>query len=167
MQILNSNANRLELEHRPMQWIVGLGVVCAVLAIALLKALLEAQLGGVAISSLMLAALGWIWLTRIFLIVRLTADRDVGTLRITIVSRFGETFRERDLADLSGAEIETRYSETSSVAEPGLVLKFGNERHRMKLFKPDAAELLQAAEAINAWLEQTRSSQAVAGEAAQ
>jgi hypothetical protein len=154
MQLLNKSTSRLELEHRPMQWIVGLGIVCAVLVLALLKALIELAFGGMAISAVLLAAIGWIWLTKIFVTVRLLADRDAGTLRIATVSRFGEKFRERDLDDLTGAEVETRYRETNSVAEPGLVLKFGSERHRMDLFKPDPAELLQAAEAINAWLAQ-------------
>lgn len=166
MQLLSKSTSRLELEHRPMQWIVGLGIACAVLVLGLLKAMLEGEFGGMAISAVLLAAIGWIWLTKIFVTVRLLADRDAGTLRIATVSRFGEKFRERDLADLTGAEVETRYRETNSVAEPGLVLKFGSERHRMDLFKPDPAELLQAAEAINSWLAQASIRQSVVGDPA-
>lgn len=155
MRILNVSKMRLELEYRPQQWIIGLGVACAVLAIALLKALFGGEFGGAGIASVMLAAIGWLWLTRIFQTVRLTADRDAGTLRIATVSLFGERFRERDLTDLTGAEVETRFNESHSSAEPSLVLRFGSERHRMNLFKPDPADLLQAAESINAWLAQS------------
>jgi len=155
MQILNASETKLELEYRPQAWIVGLGLVCAVLVIGLLKALFEGEFGGVAIAGVMLAFIAWVWLTRIFLTVRLTADRDAGTLRIATVSRFGEKFRERDLADLTGSEVETRFDENHSGAEPGLVLSFGSERHRLDLFKPDPADLLQAAESINAWLART------------
>lgn len=155
MDVVNQSPERLELEHRPMQWIVGLGTVCAVLVLGLLKALFEGEFGGAGIAAFMLATIGWVWLTRIFVTVRLTADRDTGTLRIATVSRFGEKFRERDLADLTGSEVETRFDEYHSGAEPGLVLCFGSERHRMELFKPDPADLLQAAEAINAWLART------------
>ena len=155
MQIVNLSEMRLELEYRPQQWIIGLGLVCAVLALASLKALFEGEFGGAGIALVMLAAIGWIWLTQIFLTVRLTADQNAGALRITTVSFFGEKFRERDLSDLTGAEVETRFDESNSSAEPGLVLRFGSERHRMSLFKPDPAELLQAAESINAWLAQS------------
>jgi hypothetical protein len=155
MRILDVSKMRLELEYRPQQWIIGLGMVCVVLAIALLKALFGGEFGGAGIASVMLAAIGWLWLTRIFQTVRLTADRDAGTLRITTVSLFGEKFRERDLTDLTGAEVETRFDESLSSAKPSLVLQFGSERDRMNLFKPDPADLLQAAESINAWLAQS------------
>ncbi len=164
MQLVQQTREKLELEHRPMHWIIGLGLVCAILAIGLLKALFEAEFGGAAVAAVMLAVIGWVWLTQIFLTVRLVTDHSAGTLRISTTSLFGERFKERALADLSGAAVETRYSEDNSSAEPGLVLKFGDERHPMKLFKPDPADLMQAAAAINAWLAQARTTATNAGE---
>lgn len=156
MQVLNATETRLELEYRPMNWIIGLGIVCAILMIGLLNALFEAEFGGAAVAATMLAAIGWIWLTQIFLTIRLVSDRSAGTLRISKTSLFGEQFRERALGDLRGAEVETRFDENYSHAEPGLVLLFGqavpHERVRIELFKPDPADLMQAAEAINTWL---------------
>lgn len=154
MQLVQQTQQKLELEHRPMHWIIGLGLVCAILAIGLLKALFEAEFGGAAIAGVMLGVIGWVWLTQIFLTVRLIADCNAGTLRISTTSLFGERFKERALGELTGAEVETRYSEDNSNAEPGLVLKFGDERHPMRLFRPDPADLLQAAAAINTWLAQ-------------
>ncbi|MDT8439875.1 MAG: hypothetical protein RQ729_12800, partial [Wenzhouxiangellaceae bacterium] len=156
MNITNHSPQRLELEHRPTHWIIGLGLICAALLLFALKALFDGEWTGVAIAGAMLAGVGWVWLTQVFLTVRLSAEQDGDRLKITTISLFGEKFRERELADLTGAEVETRYSETSSTREAGLVLKFGSERHPISLFKPDPADLLQAAESINAWLKQTR-----------
>lgn len=152
MNVTDQSPERLELEHRPMPWIIGLGMVCAALLLFATMALIEGEFAGVAIAGLMVLAVGWVWLTQVFLTVRLSADRDEDRLKITTISLFGEQFRERALADLTGAEIDTRYRETDSSAEPSLVLRFGSERHPIKLFKPDPADLLQAAESINAWL---------------
>jgi hypothetical protein len=165
LNITGLSPERLEFEHRPMNWIVGLGIVCAALLLFLLKALIDGALPGVAIASLMLLAIAWVWLTQIFLTVRLSADRGTGILRITTISLFGETFRERPLDDLTGAEVDTRYRESDSSAEPTLVLRFGSERHPIQLFKPDPADLLQAAEAIKGWLNQHQPGTEPAGEA--
>ena len=164
MNLVHQSPERLELEHRPMSWIVGLGIVCAVLLLGVLKALIEGELTGVAIAGLMLLVIGWVWLTRIFLTVRLSADRGNDSLRITTISLFGEKFRERALADLTGAEVDTRYRESDSSAEAALVLMFGSERHPIQLFKPDPGDLLQAAESINAWLKQGQPRTEPAGE---
>ena len=167
MNVINQSPERLELEYRPMSWIVGLGMVCAVLLLGALKALFDGELTGVAIASLMLLAIGWVWLTQIFLTVRLSADRGNGSLRITTISLFGEKFRERALADLTGAEVDTRYRESDSSAEAALVLMFGSERHPIQLFKPDPGDLLQAAESINAWLTQAQTRPAKAGDSSE
>jgi len=158
MQLIRASESRLELAHRPTEWMIGLGLVCVVLAIALLKALLELALNGVLISAVLLAALGWIGLTRIFVRQSLIADRNTNTLRFARVSLTGESHEDYPLAALRRAETETRYNEHSSRPEPGLVLELADveppRRLRLPLFRPDPADLLQAADSINAWLAQ-------------
>lgn len=73
-------------------------------------------------------------------------------MNISATSLPGEQFRERALAKLSGAEVETRYSETTSIAEAGLMLRFCTERFLVELFKPDPTDLLQAADLIENWM---------------
>lgn len=164
MNLVHQSPDRLELEHRPMSWIVGLGIVTAMLLLFTLKALIDGEFGGVAIGGLMTLAIGWVWLTQVFLTVRLGADRGSDRLKITTISAFGEKFRERALADLTGAEVDTRYCESNSSAETALVLRFGSERHPIRLYRPDPADLLQAAAAINAWLGQAPTANTPSGD---
>ncbi|MFW6340682.1 MAG: hypothetical protein ACOC0Q_07420 [Wenzhouxiangella sp.] len=164
MKVTSQSCERLELEHRPISWIVGMGITTAMLLLFTLKALIDGEFGGVAIAGLMTLAIDWVWLTQAFVTVRLNADRASDRLKITTTSAFGENFRERALADLTGAEVDTRYCESSSSAKTALVLRFGSERHPIQLFKPDPADLLQAATAINTWLGQAQTTNNPSGD---
>lgn len=148
--------SRLALAHRPIPWMIGIGLLCTILCISLLKALLEVAIGGILISAFMLVTLGWIALTRIFVRLTLLADRDSDRLRLSRQTLGGISHQDYPLRSLRGAETEIRYSEHSSAAQPGLVLCLDDTqtttRLRLPLFRPDPADLLQASETINTWL---------------
>lgn len=156
MNIVHQSADRLALEHRPMAWMVGLGVMAAVLLIAAISALADGALGGAAVAGALLGAIGWVALTRVFRRVALVADRSTGVVGITTTTLLGEQAETHALADLLRAEVESRYRTTDSTVEPGLVLVLDRgdrpERLRLDLFRPDPADLLQAEQQINGWL---------------
>lgn len=156
MNVVTRTDEHLELAHTPMPWIIGLGCVLFVLCIGLLKALAEGAFGGIIISLAMLAALGWIMMTRILRTLRVIAHRGLGKLRISATTLRGETSAEYPLSDLVCAEIETRHDKNTSRPEPTLVLVMNESseppRLRLDPFRPDPLDLLHACESINTWL---------------
>jgi len=156
MNVVRQTATVLQLEHFPMPWVIGLGAVQAVLVIGVFQALFQGAFGPVALMLAMLAAIGWIWLTKIFRRLQIVLDRDAGTLRISASTPLGEQGADYPLAELTRAEVQTRHDSNSS-PEQHLVLVLGNAEPPRRLwpdpFKPDAAELLNASARINAWLE--------------
>lgn len=155
MKVVHQTDAVLQLEHFPTPWVIGLGTVLGVLLMALVKALVEFEFGGMAIASLMILAIGWVWLTRIFRRLQILLNRDTNVLRISVTTPLGEQGTDYPLTELTRAEVQTRH-DSNSVAEPRLVLVLGNAEPPRRLwpdpFKPDAADLLQVSERINAWL---------------
>jgi len=156
MNVVRQTDTILQLEHFPMPWVIGLGAVQAVLVIGLFQALFDGAFGPVALMLMMLGAIGWIWLTKIFRRLQIVLDRAEGTLRISASTPLGEQAADYPLAELTGAEVQTRHDSNSN-PEPHLVLVLGNAAPPRQLwpdpFKPDPAELLSASASINAWLE--------------
>lgn len=156
MNVLRETDEVLELEHVPVPWIIGLGAVVMVLAIGLIRALVELSLEGILISLVMFAALSWIMLKWVVRRLRVVADRGAGTLRIIAWTPLGEGSASYPLPALLRAEIETRHDRNTSTPEPALVLVMGDasppRRVRLDPFRPDPADLLQACARINAWL---------------
>lgn len=156
VNVSHQDAGRIELEHLPTQWVVGLGAVCLVLVIGLVRALIEGATEGALVALAMLAALSWILVTRVFRRVRLSADRGTGQLRISAGTLLGEWEETYPLADLLRVEVDTRYEESTSAPRPSLalVLKEAGEtrRVRLDLFRPRPEDLLSSSERVNAWL---------------
>lgn len=156
MRVIHQGDDRIELEHLPTQWVIGLGAVCFVLVIGLVRALFEGAIQGALLALAMLAALSWIVLTRIFRRVRLVVDRGAGQVRVSASTVFGENETTYPLADLLRVEVDTRYDEDDSTSEPtlALVLADGGKPRRVRLdpFRPRPEDLLDASERINAWL---------------
>jgi hypothetical protein len=155
MNVVLQTDTRLQIEHLPIPWIIGLGAVCLVLLIGLIRALIEGAWGGALIAAVMLAALAWMCLTKIFTRLQIIFDRDTNSLTINATSLLGEQSASYPLADLTRAEIETRH-DSNSTPEPRLALVLGNAQSPQRLsadpFRPDPADLLHASERINAWL---------------
>jgi hypothetical protein len=156
MNVLRETDEVLELEHVPVPWIIGLGAVVIVLAIGLIRALVELSLEGILISLVMLAALSWIMLKWVVRRLRVVADRGADTLRIIARTPLGEGSASYPLSALLRAEIETRHERNNSTPEQALVLVMDDasptRRVRLDPFRPDTADLLQACARINAWL---------------
>lgn len=155
MHVVQLTDTTLQLEHFPVPWVIGLGMVQVVLLFALIKAVVDGALGGMAISLAMLLVIGWVWLTKVYRRLRVVLDRERSALRISTTTLLGEQAAEYPLAELTGAEVETRHG-ANSIPETRLVLVLGNAEPPRRLwpapFKPDPVELLNASERINAWL---------------
>jgi hypothetical protein len=156
MQVVHQAEDKIELEHVPTQWVIGLGAVCFVLLIGLVRALFEGAVQGALVALAMLAALSWLILTRIFRRVRLVLDRGAGEVRVGAITVFGERETTYPLSDLLRVEVDTRYEENNSAAEPTLALVLADagkpRRVRLDPFKPRPEDLLSASGRINAWL---------------
>jgi hypothetical protein len=156
LNIVERSAERLELEHRPLSWMIGLSVIAAVLVIGMMRALADGALGGAGVAAAMLAAIAWVGLTKVFRRISLVADRGAGTLELKTTTLMGEQAEQHALTDFVRAEVDHRYSTTDSSADTGLVLVLGRgdppDRLRLDLFRPDPADLLQAEQSINGWL---------------
>jgi hypothetical protein len=156
VNISHQDASRIELEHVPTQWVIGLGAVCFVLLIGFVRALFEGAVQGALVALAMLAALSWFVLTRVFRRFRLVLDRGTGVVRVTASTVFGERETTYPLGDLLRVETDTRYEEGNSAAEPtlALVLADGGKPRRVRLdpFRPRPEDLLFASGRINAWL---------------
>jgi hypothetical protein len=140
----------------PIDWIVGLGGILAILAIALLRAIAEGALNGILISLIMIATLGWITANEALRRVTLHADRATGTLRIAITTPLGRQAKDYPLAAVSGLEIETRHHRRNSMPQPVLTLMLHQDgapvRQQLPLFQPYPVDLLYASQCFNAWL---------------
>jgi hypothetical protein len=156
MQVVRQTEDVIELEHTPVPWVIGLGSVCVVLSIGLLKALFEGEFVGAFIALAMLAGLSWLMITRIIRRLRVVADRGAGTLRISATTVRGEGSASYPLAELLRAEVQTRHDSGTSTAETAMVLVMADghsPRHlRLDPFHPDSADLLYASDRLNAWL---------------
>jgi hypothetical protein len=152
---------RIELTQRATGWVVGLGAVLIILAVGLLRAVLEGALNGVLISLCLIGALGWIMATQALRRVSLLADRETGTLRITAQTPRWSSTQEFSLSDLRRVEVETRHQRSHSLPEPRLVLILdegaGTRRERIEMFRPEPIDLLHAANTLNSWLTPTAS----------
>lgn len=168
MHVVQLNDTTLQLEHFPVPWVIGLGAVQLVLLFALIKSLVDGAPGGVAISLVMLLVIGWLWLTKVYRRLRVVLDRERNALRISTTTLLGEHAAEYPLAELTGAEVETRHG-ANSIPETRLVLLLGNAEPPRRLcpdpFKPDTVELLNASERINAWLASAATPQPAPGTA--
>ena len=156
MNVLRETDEVLELEHVPVPWIIGLGAVVMVLAIGLIRALVEGSVEGILISLVLLVVLSWIMLKWVVRRLRVVADRGADTLRIIAQTPLGEGSASYPLSALLRAEIETRHERNNSTPEQALVLVMSDasptRRVRLDPFRPDTADLLQACARINAWL---------------
>ncbi len=156
MNMMSEDDGRIELEHVPTQWVIGLGAVCFVLLVGLVRALFEGAVQGALVALAMLAALSWFVLTRVFRRLRLVLDRGTGVVRVTASTVFGERETTYPLGDLLRVEVDNRYEEGHSAAQPtlALVLADGGKPRRVRLdaFRPRPEDLLSASGQINAWL---------------
>lgn len=156
MNISYQDGGRIELEHVPAQWVLGLGAVCLVLLVGLVRALVEGAVAGALVALAMLAALSWVVLTRILCRFRLVLDRSTGQVRVSAGTVFGEREETYPLAALVRVEVDTRYEEGNSTAQPTLALVLADagqpRRVRLDPFRPRPEDLLSASARINAWL---------------
>ena len=156
MQVVQQADDRIELEHVPTQWVIGLGAICLVLLIGLVRALAEGAMEGALVALAMLAALGWIILKHVFRRVRLVLDRGTAQARVSAITVFGARETEYPLGDLLRVEVDTRYEEDNSAVQPTLALVLADEgkprRVRLDMFRPAPEDLLSASGRINAWL---------------
>jgi hypothetical protein len=156
MEPTEPSTTRIELTQRATGWVVGLGAVLVILAVGLLRAILEGALNGILISLCLIGALGWIMATQVLRRVSLLADREIGTLRITAQTPRGSSTQEFSLSDLRRVEVETRHQRSHSLPEPRLVLVLdegaGTRRERIEMFRPEPIDLLYAANTLNSWL---------------
>ena len=161
MRVIKQSSAELEMTHMPIDWLVGLGGVVAILGITFLRALSEGALNGIIMSSLLLAALGWILMTQILRQVVFHADRRAGTLRIRSRAMFGDQVAEYPLPALKQLEGETQHNRRHSLPEYRLLLVLAQgdtlSRVPLDLFRPDPLDLLYAVSTLNSWLDPSES----------
>ena len=159
MEITTKTADLLVLQHQPTNWIIGLGAVCVVLLIGLLRALIELSLPGITISLVMLTALGWLMLTQVVRRLQLIADKHTDLLQTKATTLLGAKVVEYPLSALQRTETQTRHG-SQSVPETMLVLVLGDtspaRRVKFDAFRPDPAAILSVSEQVNQWLEAGR-----------
>jgi hypothetical protein len=156
VRVVQQSERAIEMTDMPIDWIVGLGGILAILAIALLRAIAEGALNGILIALILIAALGWITANEALRRVTLRADRAAGTLQIDVTTPLGRQVNDYPLAGVSGLEIETRHHRRNSMPQPVLTLLLHQDgapvRQQLPLFQPYPVDLLYASQCFNTWL---------------
>lgn len=156
MKVLYQDPHRLEIEHRPLKWMIGLGALAGVFALGGISALIDGKYGTGLVVLAMTGLAVWIMLPRVVRTLRLQFDRAEASLVISFMTRSGEQSERLDLGRLIKADVDQRFEENNSTAEIQLMLVLGPdrppERRVLTVFQPAAEEVLYIVQVINQWL---------------
>lgn len=156
LRVTGASDSHLEIENRPILQSAILAGVMLLFVAGGIGAIVDGAIGTGIIALLLMALFYRYALPQVVRLTQLRLDRSTGTIHLRVRGLHDRTEEKLALADLTRAEVRTRYGESGGKAEPQVVLVLrdgtGLRRLPLDIYRADPEDALRIAGAINEWL---------------